>query len=311
MTNDTTTLNGALLELGELMADNLNTMGVSSADPSDGLTTLASKILLVPQGGGGSCYHIEFQESSYIAVSGSATVSVYLQSNYAPLSGATVSISGSDGSSYTCITNSNGVGTANITCSANITLTASYSNVSDTASVTYNTGPLFYDSGVTGTKNTDFLCTKSQSSYTLTTDSNGTVFLCSGGDGFYIPNIDISNYTNLDVTWTFTYGTRYACHLSLLNSNKTYTNSNRWHNAGTSTPTTSWYTPSGQTTISRTIQSGDSIKLTKRNNTFAFYCNDILISSVTPSYTVCYIGLTSADNNRPFGYKELSITQTS
>jgi len=44
MTNDTTTLNGALRELGETMADNLNTMGVN-ASASDGLTTLANKIL--------------------------------------------------------------------------------------------------------------------------------------------------------------------------------------------------------------------------------------------------------------------------
>ncbi len=46
MTNpDTNTLNGALEQLGITMADNLNTMGVSDADPSDGLTTLAGKIL--------------------------------------------------------------------------------------------------------------------------------------------------------------------------------------------------------------------------------------------------------------------------
>ena len=44
MTNDITTLNGALTELGETMADNLNTMGVN-ASASDGLTTLANKIL--------------------------------------------------------------------------------------------------------------------------------------------------------------------------------------------------------------------------------------------------------------------------
>jgi hypothetical protein len=44
MTNDTTTLTGALIELGETMADNLNTMGVN-ASASDGLTTLANKIV--------------------------------------------------------------------------------------------------------------------------------------------------------------------------------------------------------------------------------------------------------------------------
>ena len=35
MTNDTNTLNGALQELGETMADNLQTMGVSDALASD------------------------------------------------------------------------------------------------------------------------------------------------------------------------------------------------------------------------------------------------------------------------------------
>ena len=38
--------------LGQLMATNLNTMGVTSASASDGLTTLAGKILQVPSGGG-------------------------------------------------------------------------------------------------------------------------------------------------------------------------------------------------------------------------------------------------------------------
>lgn len=44
MTNDITTLNGALMELGELMASNLSSKGVE-ANAEDGLTTLANKIL--------------------------------------------------------------------------------------------------------------------------------------------------------------------------------------------------------------------------------------------------------------------------
>lgn len=43
MTNDTNTLNGALMELGELIATNLTTQGVT-ASASDGLDTLADKI---------------------------------------------------------------------------------------------------------------------------------------------------------------------------------------------------------------------------------------------------------------------------
>lgn len=51
MVNDTTTLNGALAELGETMAANITTKGVS-ASASDGLTTLAGKILQITGGGG-------------------------------------------------------------------------------------------------------------------------------------------------------------------------------------------------------------------------------------------------------------------
>ena len=53
MTNDTTTLNGALTELGETLADNLYSMGVVDADPSDGLTTLAGKVLDIEPSIGG------------------------------------------------------------------------------------------------------------------------------------------------------------------------------------------------------------------------------------------------------------------
>lgn len=49
--NDTTTLNGALQQLGETLATNLGNMGVT-ADASDGLTTLAEKINEIPQKNG-------------------------------------------------------------------------------------------------------------------------------------------------------------------------------------------------------------------------------------------------------------------
>ena len=44
---DNNTLNGALMKLGETMAENLEAMGVTDASPNDGLTTLAGKILTV------------------------------------------------------------------------------------------------------------------------------------------------------------------------------------------------------------------------------------------------------------------------
>ena len=112
MTNDTNTLNGALQELGETMADNLQTMGVSDALASDGLTTLANKILDIQTGG--SCYHIKFSEASYTAIGGSATLEIYLQENYAPKSGASITVTGSDGSVYNGITNSQGIASVTV-----------------------------------------------------------------------------------------------------------------------------------------------------------------------------------------------------
>ena len=46
ITNDTNTLNGALSELGETLASNITSKGVS-ASASDGLTTLANKVLQI------------------------------------------------------------------------------------------------------------------------------------------------------------------------------------------------------------------------------------------------------------------------
>lgn len=135
MVNDINTLNGALMELGETLADNLVAKGVS-ASASDGLTTLANKVLDI-QTGGGSCYHIEFSEDSYIAVGGSVTLECIVQQNYAPLPNVTVSLT--DGSSvYSSITNTNGIATFNLTgLSSSATWTCTYSNVSDTATVNY------------------------------------------------------------------------------------------------------------------------------------------------------------------------------
>ena len=53
MVNDTTTLNGSLMELGETLATNLTNKGVT-ASANDGLTTLANKINNI-QTGGASC----------------------------------------------------------------------------------------------------------------------------------------------------------------------------------------------------------------------------------------------------------------
>ena len=141
MTNDTSTLNGALAELGEIMAANLTTKGVN-ASASDGLTTLAGKILDIQGGGGGvPCYHVDFTDGTkdyfdydFTSDAYKAFLEVYLQYQYEPYSG-TVTLS--DGTnSYSVTTGANGKGTLTPPVSNNATtFTASYTNTTDTITI--------------------------------------------------------------------------------------------------------------------------------------------------------------------------------
>lgn len=144
MVNDTSTVAGALQECIDHLEDNLAAKGVTASyAPSTGMIGLIDEILNIQTGG--SCYHIEFSESSYTAVGGSATLEVYLQSNYQPLSGATVTVTGSDSSLYTGITNSSGIAEIIVSSiTGTVTFTASYSNVTDTCTV-IGESYLFYD----------------------------------------------------------------------------------------------------------------------------------------------------------------------
>ena len=145
MTNDTSTLNGALQELGETMAANLTAKGVT-ASASDGLTTLAGKILDITGGGGGvPCYHVEFTNNSlsyadysFTASSQVAVLEVYLQYQYEPFSGDVTITDGTN--TYTVTTNAQGIGKLTAPVTANsTTFTATYTNTSDTHTVTKST----------------------------------------------------------------------------------------------------------------------------------------------------------------------------
>jgi len=165
------------MELGETMADNLVAKGVT-ASASDGLTTLAGKILDIQTGG--SCYHIEFGEASYTAVGGSATLEVYLQENYAPKSGASVTVTGSDSSVYTGITNNLGVAEVSVNVSAETVFTCTYNNVTDTCTVTVQT-IYFYDDFTSGTLSDNWI--PIGTNHTESINSNNQLVLKRTGDG--------------------------------------------------------------------------------------------------------------------------------
>ena len=115
---------------------------VTATDTYDTSTSSASTLTVLDHS-----YSLAFSQSSYPASSGSATLEMTLLDNSVPVSGATVSVTGSDSSSYSCITNSSGVGSVTVTdISAETTFTATYQGVSDTCTVTVGPSYLFYDS---------------------------------------------------------------------------------------------------------------------------------------------------------------------
>ena len=244
------------------MASNLQAKGVT-ASASDGLTTLAGKILTIPAG---SCYHIEFSEDSYTAVGGSATLEISLQENYAPKSGATVTVTGSDSSLYTGITDSTGVAEVTVTgISGTVTFTCTYSNVSDTCTVT--TSSVIYQPALDGTE------TKKQISGT-TTISNG-VMTC--GASYLTPGWDNTG------NWKLTFEAKLTndqSAVAIYNPNDTqrdknqikitgnyhknitsYTNGSSESSKTTSVPVDTWF-------AIECVKNGNSLTATWNNNSY-------------------------------------------
>lgn len=199
MTNDLSTLNGSLVEMKDQLIYELGQKGVSASyDSTTGLLGLIGKISEIQQG---SCYHIEFGEASYTAVGGSATLTVYLQENYAPKSGASVTVTGSDGSVYNGITNTNGLASITVSVSSDTTFTCTYNNVSDTCTVTVQS--YLYQSDMT---TDDGNWTKSSSSgMSITYSTNGcTVKGTTSSDRTYNLSSSITLPTNFVVEYDIT-----------------------------------------------------------------------------------------------------------
>ena len=294
MTNDTSTLNGALQELGETMASNLQAKGVT-ASASDGLTTLAGKILTIPSGG--SCYHIEFSEDSYTAVGGTATLEIMLQENYAPKVGATVTVTGSDSSLYSGITNSSGIASVTVSnISAETTFTASYSNVSDTCIVSVPSY-LFYDGGVTGNVNTNY--TDLNGTIVTTVSSNGTNIACQTyADCFRKPNINPIN-GDFKIRYDLVQLSGDGGGFGFLDSN----NTNLYYFEFTGTRT-NW----NGTNVSTGTGVGETITLTKVGTTLSLYYGDTLKHSRTVSFNnVVPAWKTHNAGGRNYTFKDFTI----
>ena len=300
MTNDLTTLSGALLEMKDQLIYELGQKGVTASyDSSTGLLGLIGEISNI-QTGGGSCYHIELDNSAY-TTTGSLTVSATLQSNYQPLSNATVTFTGGT-STVTATTDSNGVATATVNFSSSGTLTASYSNVSDTATVTVQTY-LFYDGGVTGNVNTNYV--KSHTGVNASVSSTGTtVSSTTSADSYYIANELLPN------DWVAEFkivAVNYYGGIAFLNSSKT----KQWnveYDLVASPKGLKYFATNVETWISNDYSMGNTIKLKKQGTSLEIYLNNTLISTKTITDIQGYLAWkTHRDRSRSVKFADFKV----
>lgn len=294
MPNDLSTLNGALLEMKDQLIYELGEKGVTASyDPTTGLLGLIGKISEIQQGGG-SCYHIEFSEDSYVAFGGTATLEIMLQENYAPKVGATVTVTGSDSSLYTGITNSTGVvevTVSNIT--SDTTFTCNYSNVSDTCTVTVSR--VIYQPALDGTEAITTIRT-----YTPTISNNELVSGCG-----YLTN----GWDNtIDWELTFEYYVTGDNNGYLIipkgTTSRDYNGIQQWYSNQLNFRVNG-SSPSGNITNATVTNQWINVKVTKVGYVWKVYYNDILkttwnassYASTLDTWTEMCIGL-DRDSNR-------------
>ena len=202
MVNDTTTLNGALSELGETMAANLTTQGVSST-ASEGLTTLAGKILDIQGGGGGgsitlstnksilSHYHSDTATLTATYNTG-ATVELYNANTMTKIGNFTETTSGT----YTYTYSATGVGDVNLVAKAGSDMSSPvqiedcyiYAPTEISRTSTYNT-----DQYATMFNNFNFTSDNFECSVDIKWGSNSTGFGVAQTGGSIYHEIDFAN----------------------------------------------------------------------------------------------------------------------
>jgi len=197
MTNDISTLNGALTELGETMASNITSKGVT-ASASDGLTTLADKILNIAE----DDIITITANRPYITSTEKTDLIVHLTDGLGqPLSNKSVTVT--DGTNtYNGTTNTDGNFTIyNVSISADTTFTATYGTISATCKVEYYR---FVDYAVKNNHNSNYLNQAGTSKITITGADEYKEFktISTSGGNIYIGSS--TAYTNFDVgnTWT-------------------------------------------------------------------------------------------------------------
>jgi len=146
-------------------------------------------------------YSIAFSQSSYVATGGSATLECTLLEDNVAKTGASITITGTDSSTYTATTNSSGVASVTVTgISASTVFTATYQGATATCTVTAQSY-LFYDacSSATGLSNygSSVLIRGTNAAITMTYDSTENAYKLVG-TGKYFAMIPIPTLNDED-----------------------------------------------------------------------------------------------------------------
>lgn len=272
--------------LGQLMATNLNTMGVTSASVSDGLTTLANKILDIPVA---ESYNLTLTSNKNIisqAHSETATLTVTVTNNQGPVADKIVTIL-KNGVYYTSAT-TNSSGIATITYNSQATGDIQFiASINDNISNSVSIEDCFYFND--GTIN-DIVCPNG----TSVTIENGAIKITkstSGEHKFYYPtlrqfttsdNIEVSIESareNETANQPFTFSYNSSTTASTQGYFAYYESDNAWGGS-----------ISSSFSVAGTLTKGDIIKVIKEGSVHKVYHNNTLIVTQTRSLSNSYIG---------------------
>lgn len=270
-------LNSSLQTLGQLMATNLQSKGVT-ANASDGLTTLANKILQVESTPIG--YNLKltsdknilsFYDHEYCVLT--ATL---LDSNGNGVSGEEIVFKANSGVLGTVITNDNGVAqcTYQSTGVGDVTITAEGMALQETCNIE------------------DCILANVNASYTGTSTSDTVYSL--GYD-------EITDLSNIDFEFSFKFHqTNYGCDVCLGASSEFTVSPPKsnyrifiGNNGGGKTRcgyrTTSTTNTGGSTSGEVSLNTTHNMKIVKKDTRFEYYFNDILLSSrIVPLFWADY-----------------------
>lgn len=270
---DEMSLNSSLQTLGQLMATNLQSKGVT-ANASDGLTTLANKILQVESTPIGDNLKLTSNKNilSFYDHEHCVLTATLLDSNGNGVSGEEIVFKANGGVLGTGITGDNGVSqcTYQSTGVGDVTITAECMNLTKTLSIE------------------DCIITNVNASYTGTSTSDTVYSL--GYD-------EIADLSSIDFEFSFKFHqTKYGCDVCLgassefsvspIKSNyRIFIGNSSNGNTRYGYRTTSTFNDGGSTSGEVSLNTTHNMKIVKERSLFNYYLNDRLLgSTVIPNF---------------------------